>query len=186
MTPRRLRRASGALVAVGSLAVSVAVAGLWARSRSRWEAVGWASNGGWHVMASSSRGQLLFSAARPCPFDLPPSVASQPLARRMATRATAVTAPDGSVWTVASSGPDGRLLTLGGPATTTPVLVEWWQVQLASALVAAGAGSLAIRRGRRQRRRRRDGLCLACGYDLRASAERCPECGTATAVVPTP
>ncbi len=66
----------------------------------------------------------------------------------------------------------------GGPgANATPgyrgVFVPTW---LVAAGLFAPAVALSIRRRRRRRRGER-GLSPACGYDLRASPGRCPECG---------
>jgi hypothetical protein len=43
---------------------------------------------------------------------------------------------------------------------------------------------MLVRRRRRRRRREAAGLCGRCGYDLRATPERCPECGTVAAAQP--
>jgi hypothetical protein len=50
-----------------------------------------------------------------------------------------------------------------------------------AALFAITPAVYSIRRWRTSRRDATTGLCLTCGYDLRASPQRCPECGTATA-----
>jgi hypothetical protein len=53
------------------------------------------------------------------------------------------------------------------------VSIPLWSIAWAGAMGPA----IALRRILLRRRRRRRGECLACGYDLRASPGRCPECG---------
>ena len=51
----------------------------------------------------------------------------------------------------------------------------------AGVVVFAAPPALLLRWRVRARRRARRGLCARCGYDLRESPARCPECGTASA-----
>jgi hypothetical protein len=57
------------------------------------------------------------------------------------------------------------------------VMVPWYAIILATAV----APVLRLRRTLTRRRRDRRAACRACGYDLRATPGRCPECGTLAA-----
>src|SRR5207249_4965257 len=67
--------------------------------------------------------------------------------------------------------------------STSPVYPNnSWQLTIAYWLLLPPTlvlPAIAFVRHRRRRRRETSNLCPTCGYDLRASPERCPECGTA-------
>jgi hypothetical protein len=59
------------------------------------------------------------------------------------------------------------------------LVVSWWlPVLVFAALPSVRAWRWAVAR----RRERHTGLCPDCGYDVRATPGRCPECGTAATV----
>jgi hypothetical protein len=62
----------------------------------------------------------------------------------------------------------GRHLHLGIP---------YWPVLLATSFIPIRLTKKYAHHLTKKHRRRRRGLCENCGYDLRASTDRCPECG---------
>jgi hypothetical protein len=63
---------------------------------------------------------------------------------------------------------------LRGPFTVLHILTPHWLL----AWLWSVPLPIIVRRAYLRRRQRREGLCPVCGYDLRATPGRCPECGT--------
>ncbi len=62
--------------------------------------------------------------------------------------------------------------------TTFSLLLAWYfPLWIPTTVFAALSLWLGYVPMRRRRKRKKLGLCLKCGYDLRASKDRCPECG---------
>ena len=161
-----MRRRLLNLLTTLSLLLCVAVAALWVRSYWRHDAWDWGTRTG-RAGVDSFSGYL--SAGR---VDVPPAalariprgnfVYSEPAARAAAT----MLKPNWSFGVIR-----GTRFHQPGQLTATDVRVPHW-------LVALLAGIAPAVYGYRRRRRPPPGYCRNCGYDLRASPGRCPECGT--------
>jgi hypothetical protein len=87
-------------------------------------------------------------------------------------------------WLSAGTTDDGRLEPWWRPVRLTaragsPGHSDMWDLTVRHWLVAVAVGLLpACRAAAGVRKAARLGTCPACGYDLRATPERCPECGT--------
>ena len=170
------------LAAAVSAVLCVALCVLWARSYRASDRVIWRGPRGWRA-ASSAQGRLEVSllvadwsdhpelfhgpkyqsdAARP-PFDylrlLGGSAGDRDSSREYG----------GFAWHEKRNTPRGTLHAMG----TAP----FWGLALVTALLPLGRAVIWRRSVVRRRRGRRLGLCPACGYDLRATPGRCPECG---------
>jgi hypothetical protein len=69
---------------------------------------------------------------------------------------------------------------LGRSSTLWNLLIPYWMLT-AVTLVLPVTTMVQWARWRARRCRRSRGLCAACGYDLRATPGRCPECGAVPA-----
>ena len=88
-----------------------------------------------------------------------------------------------SKYSISYDGPPRRMLTfevdprhgVGGVVTfraQTSLTFAYWQLMGATLI-----GPLLAFVPRRRKKRSKQGLCRSCGYDLRATPDRCPECG---------
>jgi len=178
---RRLARSLFTLCAAVSLVLCVAACVLWVRSGVRGEVRAWrdADCAGCFSTLRSAAGYIQYTRSE-YPFPVPEA---------MQAGHYTYDQPGQGLVSFAQAGdthlqlPGFRFDDFAG--SVTPVgIVKFRAAKLHYGVALLATGPLAsawlLTAGRR-RARARAGLCLACGYDLRASAERCPECGAAAA-----
>ncbi len=180
------------LLAALSLAACLATIGVWTRSHWVYDEITYASGeqhiGQTRFIAHSGVGGLCFCVEK-CWHKPPKSDSDSPPGFRWTPISVADDSPasypiwegqgkmfgDGSF--IERLGFEVQNFQLGRPGTWSDeqhiLTVPYWFVVLLLAVLPF----LWVRRQFRLARRRRLNLCLNCSYDLRASHDRCPECG---------
>lgn len=178
-----MRRRLFTILSALSLILCLATATIWVRSYWQAQGVLLRSQSGtnrWHVLLGCIEGTVIFGAQT---VKLPPQPGAGSSERtwewkwgvRMSSN---IHFPKGSWWHRRGflwESTSGTFLTSSaGWLETWTLFVPGWLVTLLAATLPA----LWLRQPRRRRFREQHGLCLTCGYDLRATLDRCPECGT--------
>jgi hypothetical protein len=199
---RRLRRILRILlnVATGlSLLLFVAAVALWARSRFVHDRVFWVNGNGELRWAQSTGGQFAITSvsgpyvpdgrarwvrgpAHDSPDSIVPGAFSSEWHTGGPVSAFGITRTEGVQCFVCQGGDDERssLMLVDHPVRT--ITLPWRTLVLVmGVLPCARFLPMAITHLKRRSRRRHAGCCPACGYDLRATPERCPECGRVAA-----
>lgn len=181
-------------LSVVSLLLCLAACAMWGRSHAGWE-YAYAIGGRWGVSAVFDTGRATLKVIR---YQRTPVMAGRigfSLAEDSQAQSTDPSmAHDGdqllSEW---SDSPPTRSGGFGGgifegyfrylwhrQAATTPPDFRFRWIAMPSWLLAAGLAVLPAIRFRKHLRigsRHAPGCCSRCGYDLRATPDRCPECG---------
>jgi membrane protein implicated in regulation of membrane protease activity len=162
------------VVSVALLLLALLTIVLWVRSYGGRDSAGWVL-GGWTLSADSVRGEVVLMAshrasvkgARPWSWhrrDEP--INEPPLGPYFALHSDF----HGFVLTH-----DTLVLLNGNSEDRLALAAPHWALALLAILLVALP---ALFRRLRGRRRRKSNRCATCGYDLRATPDRCPECGT--------
>lgn len=172
------------LFSILSLMFFVTTAALWIRSRFISERLSWEGATRWDSIATSP-GDFVVNLHHSTPSSRGPAYGfefsreSPPISvknHEMAMLVLSVGPRDvwehwrfgGFVWV--------RWATPNRSTSISLAIVPMWPIILLTAMPPLAW----LTDFRRRRARRRVGLCRRCGYDLRATPERCPECGTLT------
>jgi hypothetical protein len=170
--PRRLPRILLNAATAGSLLLCVATVVLWVLSYSREDALADCQPTTERGVISTRGCLLFYDEAAIGSYRFPTPIGWAHVSALTPATDIADYAPSNTTRFATLAG-FGVLAGDTGRYTVTARIVPYWFVVLAAAVLP-----LAWLRTRRQRRRSPSGLCPSCGYDLRATPERCPECGT--------